>query len=489
METTGLARSAAAKAGAAIYAPQALQEAESAEAHAVATLDRQQFAAARPLFDEAGRLYAAAARAAGVAAEAKRAEEAAEPAQAAERQRDPAPLVQPSSTGRTVAPAEFDDAATVFLRSSDLVKPPTVSDDREEATVLAARPLESEVGQDIPPRLPRLKARARDAMGVGSWRLKVGGLLVVAIGGVILVVFAIWRAPLSPPDTTRTISAPTEPAPAKPPTPRESPGKSASEPRVDLPPRPEPDTPAVAKTEPDKGAAERAAAERAAAKVAADKAAADRVAAKVAADKAAADRVAARAAAEKAAADKAAANRAAAEKAAAEKAAADRAAARAAADKAAADRAAAEKVAAEKAAAERAAAKAAADKAAAEKVAAEKAAADRAAAEKAAADRAAAEKAAADKVAAVRRDAEQTAMRELKAQAEAARKGMLNEKQLAESRGGQDSTEFKAAVGAEKQALSLYEQLAYKEAAEKFRAAETQFKQTPAKRRSFGPTF
>ena len=44
-------------------------------------------------------------------------------------------------------------------------------------------------------------------------------------------------------------------------------------------------------------------------------------------------------------------------------------------------------------------------------------------------------------------------------------------------------------MGAEKQGLSLYEQLAYKDAAEKFRTAETQFKQTPSKRRSFGPTF
>ena len=334
------------------------------------------------------------------------------------------------------------------------------------------------------------------------------------------------------------ISAPAPPV-AKPPTttptpqrPPKAPEKAATE-TPDSPSKPSlPDKATTDKAAADKAAAEKAAAEKAAAdraaalKAAADKAVADRAAAKAAADKAAA---------EKAAAAKVAAERAAADRAIATKAAADRAAAdRAAADKAAADRAAA----AEKAAAERAVAeKAAADKATAERAAAEKAAAEKAAAERVASERAATERLTAlrrdaeshrsgteqTRTRAVRAEADQLVrdlftagqakqaeadgllrrqeyaaaskayeeagerymeaalrapvVRDLRVQADAARKSMQNEKDRAEKqRGRVESNEFRAALAAEKQAVSLYDQLSYREAADKFRAAETLFK-------------
>src|SRR5262249_50296352 len=71
-------------------------------------------------------------------------------------------------------------------------------------------------------------------------------------------------------------------------------------------------------------------------------------------------------------------------------------------------------------------------------------------------------------------------VRELRAQADAARKSMQNEKDRAEKqRGRGESNEFRAAVAAEKQAVSLYDQLSYREAPDKSRRAETLFKPAP----------
>ena len=62
-------------------------------------------------------------------------------------------------------------------------------------------------------------------------------------------------------------------------------------------------------------------------------------------------------------------------------------------------------------------------------------------------------------------------LREARAQADSARTRMLLEKLKARS----DSPEFKAALVEERQGTTLYEQFAYKEAAERFRKAETLF--------------
>jgi hypothetical protein len=81
-------------------------------------------------------------------------------------------------------------------------------------------------------------------------------------------------------------------------------------------------------------------------------------------------------------------------------------------------------------------------------------------------------------------------VREARAQADSARKRMLAEKQRAK----QDSMEFRAATVEERQGNSLYDQLAYKEAAERFQAAETLFAraaavQAPPPKRSTPPSF
>ncbi|HEX9819621.1 MAG TPA: hypothetical protein VGD07_08420, partial [Methylomirabilota bacterium] len=314
---------------------------------------------------------------------------------------------------------------------------------------------------------------------------------------------------------------------------------------------------AAEKAAADQAASAKLAAERAAAeKAAADKAASAKLAAeRAAAEKAAAEKTAsAKLAAEKASAERAAAEKAAAEKAAAEKAAADRAAVqklaaeRAAAEKAAADKAAAEKLVAEKAAAERAAA----ERAAAEKVAAERAAAAerqrqqaealrrdaearqvamlkataeeaktralmrREQAVKAEAGRLAKDlfKAAEGKLAeadaqarsqgfeAANRTYQDAAerymeaglrasgVREARAQADSARARMATEKQRARK----ESREFAAALAEERQGDTLYEQLSYREAAERFRTAEMLFSRgaqadPPAKRRAVPPSF
>ena len=388
----------------------------------------------------------------------------------------------------------------------------------------------------------------------------IGGLVVIVTswrGQTPTVVKepATVKPPISapaPPVAQPPIATPTPQRPPKAPEKAATQTPTDSPPKTSLPDKAMTDKAAADKAAAEKAAADKAAADRAAAlKAAADREIADRAAAKAAADKTAAEK----AAAAKVAAERAAAERAVAAKAAADRAAADRAAA---ADKAAAERAAA----AEKAAAERAAAeKAAADKAAAERAVAEKAAAEKAAAERVAAERAAAERLTAlrrdaeshrsgteqTRTRAVRAEADQLArdlfsagqakqaeadgllrrqeyaaaskaydeagerymeaalrapvVRELRVQADAARKSMLNEKDRAEKqRGRVESNEFKAALAAEKQAVSLYEQLSYREAAEKFRAAETLFKtaaQPPpappapptAPRRQMPPTF
>ncbi|MGH9365717.1 MAG: hypothetical protein ACRD1B_10715, partial [Thermoanaerobaculia bacterium] len=75
-------------------------------------------------------------------------------------------------------------------------------------------------------------------------------------------------------------------------------------------------------------------------------------------------------------------------------------------------------------------------------------------------------------------------VREARAQADSAKTRMLIEKLKA----GSDSPEFKAGLVEERQGIALYEQLAYKEAAERFRTAETLFTRAagsapPTKRR------
>ena len=64
-----------------------------------------------------------------------------------------------------------------------------------------------------------------------------------------------------------------------------------------------------------------------------------------------------------------------------------------------------------------------------------------------------------------------TVRAEARAQADGAKKRMLAEKEKARP----DSPEFRAALAEERQGASLYEQLAYKDAAERFRTAETLF--------------
>jgi hypothetical protein len=75
-------------------------------------------------------------------------------------------------------------------------------------------------------------------------------------------------------------------------------------------------------------------------------------------------------------------------------------------------------------------------------------------------------------------------VREARAHADSAKARMLAEKQRAR----QDSPDFKAALAEEKQATSLYEQLAYKEAAERFRAAELLFAKGDAMRATPAPS-
>ncbi len=457
----------------------------------------------------------------------RQAEEAAREAEAAARR------AKESAAATSVGPPDLDDATAVLVRPSQIVAPPPApAAEWDDATLVAVPPptagvagrstTESRLDElEAPPAPPARPAPERPARGRrSSWQLKVGAAAAVAVGGIVLII-ASWQgqtpravkepAAVKPPSSApapRVVQSPTS-APA--PQPPKTPEKVVRETPTDVRPKPVPSEKATT----DKAVADKAAADKAAAvKAAADKAAAERAAAKAAADKAAAEKAAAKLAAERAAADRALADKAAADRATAEK---------AAAEKAAADRAAAEKAAAERAAAE----KAAAEKADADKLVAEKAAAERAAADRVAALRRDAESHRSGteqtRTRAVRAEAEQLArdlfaaaqtkqaeadgllrrqeyaaaskaydeagerymeaalrapvVRELRAQADAARKSMLNEKQTAErQRARVDSNEFKAAVAAEKQAVSLYEQLSYREAIEKFRAAETLFK-------------
>ena len=465
-EAAAAARRAAAEAQAGTYAAEALKEAESAETRAAGELSRREFASARPLFDDAARLYTAAGQAARAAADAearrleevvaeakrlleagdarasldrvsealqlraghapaealrtqaqerlRQAEEAARQAEAAARRaKEAAAAVLP----------DRDDATTVLIRPTK--QPVTRAEDRDDATLVAVPPTavagtgpsrtdSAMEGLEAPPP-SRTARKERGARVWSRWQFKVGAAAAVAAGGLVVIV-ATWRGQTpdvvkESPTARSTVSSPAPPV-TQPPK-----------------PAPAPQRPTIDKAEADKAAADRAAAKAAADKAAAEKAVADKAAAeraaalKAAADKAAAEKAAAeQAAADKAAAERAAALNAAADKAAAEKAAADKAAAeraaalkaaadKAAAEKAAADRAAALKAAADKAAADRAAAaKLAADRAAAERAIAAKAAADKAAAEKAAAERAAADKAAADRAAAAERAAAEKAV-------------------------------------------------------------------------------
>ena len=348
VEATGSARRKAAEGEAARYAPEALKEAEGAEARAVAALSRQQFAAARPLFDEASRLYTAAVRAAGLAAEAearrleaviddarkrlesgdaesclerlnellrlrpgyaaaealraqaqetlrqageaarraeaarqadaarqaealaKRAKEAADAARTASRPVEPAPPVQAPTPPRVTAPAESDDATTVMIRPSDLIKQPPAIAEREDATVLASATTPGDAT-----RLSAAESGTADANAVAprratldveeetpprSWRLKP--LAAVVIGGGVLaagiLITVSWRSEptrSSPPVTTPLTPAPQPiptsrpavapaPQPSKPVDrePAELAGRS-NEQKLELPPKAKEDRP------------------------------------------------------------------------------------------------------------------------------------------------------------------------------------------------------------------------------------------------------
>ncbi len=214
VETVDAARRAAVDAHAAKHAPELWKEAERAEARAVAALSQQQFGAARPLFDEAGRLYAAA-RAAGIAAIAElKVEAAAPPAQAPETRAETT-LRQTQEARRQ---ATFDDAPTVLIRPTE-VRPSPPDAGRKMPAVPAQtaapvgatrRPVETALGERVTPGGPRPVSDDPAKPGP-SWRLRAGaavvGLGVLAAAG--LAVFW-WRSeppPVSPPAATQPRAA------------------------------------------------------------------------------------------------------------------------------------------------------------------------------------------------------------------------------------------------------------------------------------------
>ena len=213
VEAVDAARRAAGAAHAAKHAPELWKEAELAEARAVAALSQQQFGAARPLFDEAGRLYAAA-RVAGIAAIAELKVEAAPPPAQAPETRAETTLRQTQDARRQ---ATFDDAPTVLIRPTDVrPSPPDAGRKIPAVPAQAAAPLgvtrppvETVVGERATPGGPppgsddaaKPSPPRRLRMGVA-----VVGLGVLAAGG--LAVFW-WRSepPVSPPAATQPRAA------------------------------------------------------------------------------------------------------------------------------------------------------------------------------------------------------------------------------------------------------------------------------------------
>jgi predicted Ser/Thr protein kinase len=218
VEAVEVARRAAAGAQATRYASEPWKEAERAEARAVAALSQQQFAAALPLFDAAGRLYAAA-QAAGIAAEAEvRSKAGQPPAEAPVAQVDKTPR-QAEDAGRRPG---FDDAPTVLIRPTETVKPSTAIADRKDASALPSAPMpggairlppaESGAGQLVPPRVSRAVPHNAKKPAAPFWRLRTR-VVVAGIGGLAALTLVVfwWRSeppPVSPPAVTQPLPAP-----------------------------------------------------------------------------------------------------------------------------------------------------------------------------------------------------------------------------------------------------------------------------------------
>ena len=194
-----LARRDAAGAQAARFAPELWKEAEGAEARAVAALSQQQFAAARPLFDEAGRLYADA-RAAGIAAGTEVKLKVARPSAETPTAQVDTTLRQAEDTGRQ---SRFDDAPTVLIRPPETAEPSTASGRTDDSRVGEQRSMSPETAERPAGSFWRLRIRAV-VVGVG------------ALAALTLVVFW-WRSepPLVPPAAVKQQpSAVPTPAPA-----------------------------------------------------------------------------------------------------------------------------------------------------------------------------------------------------------------------------------------------------------------------------------
>ncbi|HEY3190341.1 MAG TPA: protein kinase [Solirubrobacteraceae bacterium] len=216
VEAVEAARRGAAGAEASRYAPELWKEAERTEARAVAALSQQQFAAARPLFDEAGQLYANA-RAAGIAASAKTKVEA---------------LHTPT----------FGDAPTILIRPPETVQAPTpvAPASAEPTRVTPVRPPAVPTSIASPTASPA-QMRASDAPGrpatvVGGPRTRFA---VIGAGVAIAAIAAgmfWWRADApQAPAVTPPVAVPSTAAPVgAPPAPRqEPPTATADKPKTD----------------------------------------------------------------------------------------------------------------------------------------------------------------------------------------------------------------------------------------------------------------
>ncbi len=208
VEAVEAARRGAAGAQASRYAPEVWKEAERTEARAVAALSQQQFAAARPLFAEAGRLYANA-RVAGLAASGE------------------AEVEEPTRV------QTFDDAPTVLIRPPEAVKPPapvagpstSAAVTRAPTTVAPIRPpaAPTSVGG---PATSRVEPPAPDAPRPPSTalgRLRTRVVVIGASAAVVAVAAGVlwWRAESPPAPAAKAPVAATAPAPpvARPPEP------------------------------------------------------------------------------------------------------------------------------------------------------------------------------------------------------------------------------------------------------------------------------
>ena len=229
MEAVDAARRGAAGAQASRYAPALWKEAERTEARAVAALSQQQFAAARPLFDEAGRLYANA-RAAGIAASGD------------------------TKVEERPHPQTFDDAPTVLVRPPETLKArmPVAPVSKAPTSVAPVRPAAAPTSIARPatsPAQPAPDAGGHPARVLGRPRAR---LVVIGVGVAVAAIAAgifWWRADAPPqapavkppvaavPSTAPPVARPPEPAarreeppqPAQASTPRDEPPKAAAD--------------------------------------------------------------------------------------------------------------------------------------------------------------------------------------------------------------------------------------------------------------------